>query len=104
MDISKPLKKIIELEQDEEEVEDIPMRVMYERLPDFCFCCRRIGHQYRKCAHYRSQSKDELAYGPWLRAITITEKLRQSKRNDRWDTDLGGFHTRFSTPIKTDLR
>ncbi|KAH9663933.1 CCHC-type domain-containing protein [Citrus sinensis] len=103
VDISKPLKKIIELEQEEEDAEDIPMRVMYERLPDFCFCCGRIGHQYRECAHYISQSKDELAYGPWLRAITITEKLRQSRRKDRWDTDLGGFQKRFSTPTKTDL-
>lgn len=36
IDITKPLKKLFELEQEGEE-EDIPMKVMYERLPDFCF-------------------------------------------------------------------
>ncbi|KAH9781102.1 CCHC-type domain-containing protein [Citrus sinensis] len=48
VDITKPLKKLIELEQEGEEEEDIPMRVMYGRLPDFYFYCGRIGHQYRE--------------------------------------------------------
>lgn len=98
VDITRPLKKILELEQEGQAEEDIPMQVMYERLPDFCFCCGRIGHQYRECAHYKSQSKDELAYGPWLKASTITERLKQSRGKDRWDSAHNKPHTNSPTP------
>ena len=100
VDVTKPLKKLIELEQEGEDKKDIPMRVMYERLPDFCFCCRRIGHQYRECVHYKSQSNDEMSYGPWLKALTIIEKLKQGRRKDRWDSDIRNNHLNASDPIK----
>lgn len=44
VDIAKPLKKIIFLEQDEEN--KIPIPVLYERLLDFCYCCGKLGHQF----------------------------------------------------------
>lgn len=31
---------------------DIPMPMVYERLPNFCFCYKIIGHQYKECAKY----------------------------------------------------
>ena len=94
------MKKIIELEQEEEDADDVPMRVMYERLPDFCFCCGRIGHQYRECVHYKSQSKDELAYGPWLKATTVAEKLKQGRGRDRWTAESSRFRSEEPAPTK----
>ncbi|KAK9220854.1 hypothetical protein WN944_009278 [Citrus x changshan-huyou] len=103
VDITKPLKKIIELEQEEEYADDIPMRVMYERLPDFCFCCGRIGHQYRECVYYKSQSKDELAYGPWLKANTVAEKLKQGRGRDRWTAESSRFRSEELASTKPDM-
>ncbi|KAL9440757.1 hypothetical protein AB3S75_019429 [Citrus x aurantiifolia] len=104
VDITKPLKKIIELEQEGDDEDDIPMRVMYEQLPDFCFCCGRIEHQYRECTHYKSQSKDNMAYGPWLKATSIAERLKQNRRRDRWELEASKGHTSSSTPMKDPRR
>lgn len=78
------------------------MRVMYERLPDFCFCCGCIGHQYRECAHYKFQSKDEMSYGPWLKATTINKKLKQSRGRDRWESDSWVNHPNVPVHTKRD--
>lgn len=87
VDITKPLKKIIVLkeENDEEEgnrdekemegvdesaatkdrsVVEVHMPVVYERLPNFCLCCGIIGHQYRECIKYKNKPEDKLEYGP----------------------------------------
>ena len=41
VNIIQPLKKVVYLQQDGEK---IPMLDLYEKLPDFCFCCAHIGH------------------------------------------------------------
>lgn len=71
VNITKPLKKIIVLKQEGEE--DIPMPVVYERLPDFRYSCGCIGHQFRGCKEYRDQKKEELPFGPWLKAISLAD-------------------------------
>lgn len=50
INITQPLKKVVFLQQ---EGEKIPMPVLYEKLPDFCFCCAHIGHQFKECLKYK---------------------------------------------------
>ncbi|KAH9799961.1 hypothetical protein WN943_000608 [Citrus x changshan-huyou] len=89
VDISKPLKKIIFLEPEGEE--KIPMPIRYERLPDFCFCCGTLGHQFRECIKYKDQKQEDLAFGPWMRAVTMTERANSHKAKNRWN---GGNNSR----------
>ena len=51
-DSTQPLKKIVFLQQ---EGDMIPILILYEKLPDFCFFCAHIGHQYRECLKYKGQ-------------------------------------------------
>ncbi|KAH9800887.1 CCHC-type domain-containing protein [Citrus sinensis] len=58
VDITKPLQKILEVETEDEGSISIP--ILYERLPNFCFCCGLIGHQYKECIEYKGQPKEDL--------------------------------------------
>ncbi|KAK2991912.1 hypothetical protein RJ640_014108 [Escallonia rubra] len=45
-------------------------RLQYERLPDFCFTCGRMGHTNRGCPHLPLVllANKSNPFGPWLRA------------------------------------
>ena len=51
VDVIQPLTKRLILKL--EDGEQLSMRVAYERLPEFCFCYGRIGHQYTECLSYK---------------------------------------------------
>lgn len=80
VNITQPLKKVVFLQQ---EGRKIPMPVLYEKLPDFCFYCAHIGHQFRECLKYKGQPKDELPYGVWMRAITQAERVKLNRNRER---------------------
>ncbi|KAK9229667.1 hypothetical protein WN944_022631 [Citrus x changshan-huyou] len=80
IDITQPLKKRLLLKLEDER--RISLRVAYEKLPEFCFCCGLIGHQYKECLDYGGQSKEELAYGAWMKALTRMEKAKQKINYD----------------------
>ena len=108
VDVTKPLVKILSLEPEEDErvveigdmekesceaeqgdgkKKEIFMPVLYEKLPDFCYVCGCVGHQFRECNQYKGQTRDEMAYGPWLKALTNAEKLKLNKGKERWKMD-----------------
>ncbi|KAH9735309.1 zinc knuckle protein [Citrus sinensis] len=80
IDITQPLKERLLLKLEDER--RISLRVAYEKLPEFCFCCGLIGHQYKKCLDYGGQPKEELVYGAWMKALTRMEKAKQKINHD----------------------
>ncbi|KAH9685370.1 CCHC-type domain-containing protein [Citrus sinensis] len=84
VNITQPLKKVVYLQQ---EGEKIQMPVLYEKLPDFCFCCAHIGHQFKECLNYKGQPKEELPYDAWMRALSQAErvKLNRSRERRNWE-------------------
>lgn len=76
VNITKPLKKVVYLQS---EGDKIPLPVLYEKLPDFCFCCAHIGHQFRECVNYEGQPKEELRYGTWMRALSHSEREKLTR-------------------------
>ncbi|KAH9754526.1 hypothetical protein KPL71_015466 [Citrus sinensis] len=92
VDIMQPLKKILFIEV--EGKKKIPMAMVYERLPDFCFCCGILGHQFRECLKYQGQPKENLPYGSWLRAKTAAEIAKFYKNKEKWSNE----HQKPSSP------
>ena len=82
INITQSLKKILFLKQEGET--DIPMPVVYERLPDFYFCCGTIGHQYKECTQYQGQPKEEFLCGIWMKAIMIGGRSKKYRSKKRW--------------------
>lgn len=81
IDITKRLKKIIKIQQ--EDGRETPIGVIYEKLPDYYFCCGFIRHQYKECAQYRGQPKEEMAYGAWLKATPLTDWMRFQRNKEK---------------------
>ncbi len=76
--IKQPLKKVLMLEL--EDGEKIPIPILYEKLPEFCFCCGLIRHQYRVCLNYNGLAKEQLVFRAWMKVLTRVERTRQNKK------------------------
>ncbi|KAL0392806.1 UNVERIFIED_CONTAM: hypothetical protein Sradi_2503400 [Sesamum radiatum] len=74
IDVSKPLRRIMKLRTvlGEESL----ISFTYERLPNFCYWCGRMGHILKFCdSQYEegfNETQEQLLFGPWLRATTPT--------------------------------
>lgn len=76
LDLTKPLKRGSKLHF---QGKDIWVDYKYERLPNFCFVCGRIGHQMRDCEDIEDHDQEgfseveekDQAFGSWLRASPL---------------------------------
>lgn len=69
--LSRPLDKCVKIETDGVG-EDILIILLYERLPDFCFACGRIGHVAKFCEDEEAD-KSALAFGTSMKAGKVLE-------------------------------
>ncbi|KAK3218462.1 hypothetical protein Dsin_012432 [Dipteronia sinensis] len=78
IDITKPLKRWLRLKLGKSD-KIVVAGLKYERLPDFCYACGRLGHVIKECTYEeaRKGATDGSAtkYGQWLKAPG-TERLR----------------------------
>ena len=59
------------------------MPILYEKLPDFYFCCVHISHQYRECLIYKGQKKEDLPYSGWMQTVTQADRIKQKRSREK---------------------
>ena len=70
LDTSKPLRRGARIRLGSKG-DVVWVDVRYERLPDFCFGCGKIGHGFRECSDPATTTmvmSNSLPYGAWMRA------------------------------------
>lgn len=63
----------------------VELQVLYERLPDFCFCCGIFGHQFKECETYKGQPKEKLPYGTYMKVLSKAEKTKVNRGKKIWN-------------------
>ncbi|KAL4341100.1 hypothetical protein GQ457_08G009800 [Hibiscus cannabinus] len=66
MRVDDPLKTGFKLKRGEND--HIMVSFKYERMPEFCYSCGRMGHPAKECGYKDLNQKKGNLYGPWLRA------------------------------------
>ncbi|XP_038716189.1 uncharacterized protein At4g02000-like [Tripterygium wilfordii] len=67
IDITKPLKRVV-MVTGEEGGAAIRVGVQYERLPNFCYMCGKLGHVDHDCEVGETDFPEPKPYGDWLRS------------------------------------
>ncbi|KAH6773159.1 hypothetical protein C2S51_011563 [Perilla frutescens var. frutescens] len=92
--IAKPLQRCVRVAEISSGESRIVL-LLYERLPDFCHACGRVGHVFRHYGEERAD-KEKLGFGNWLRASKVMDVRRPrglgvSKIGGRDHSEAEGF-------------
>ncbi|GER41574.1 cellular nucleic acid-binding protein [Striga asiatica] len=101
--LSNPLKKCVSVRV-ENQADEVIILLVYERLPDFCYLCGRIGHVLKECEATEGNSEN-LPFGSWLKASThITgKKNREEGRASPRSSPVGSSSSIRSTGKSGEL-
>ncbi|KAH7848241.1 hypothetical protein Vadar_007118 [Vaccinium darrowii] len=67
MDVSQPLPKGFWLRGRTDSSRDRWITFKYEKLPDYCYACGRLGHDNRGCRFVTKEEGERSGYGPKLK-------------------------------------
>ncbi|CAL9013385.1 unnamed protein product, partial [Prunus brigantina] len=94
VDVSKPLRRGKKMLLPSGN--NVFVEFRYERLPEFCFCCGRMGHVFKVCSFVDQVSKqaDDKPYGIWLKATKEFHPIRAGNPKRSGGSGLGSKNTR----------
>lgn len=81
--IEKPLQRCVNITI-EGSHECALVLLVYEKLPEFCYACGRVGHVLSYCMD-KEANKEKLLYGSWLKANKVQDVKRTKRQNESKD-------------------
>lgn len=81
--LNKPLQRCVNIKVDDEKAPQLVL-LRYERLPDFCHACGRVGHVLRHCDD-EEVDKEVLGYGNSMKATRVAD-IRRPRESGRTST------------------
>ncbi|TXG57216.1 hypothetical protein EZV62_018529 [Acer yangbiense] len=85
VDVSRPLKRWLRLKLDNSD-DIVVVNLKYERLPEFCYVCGKIGHGLRDCpdddARTSALEGTTSKFGSWLRAVALNRSKPRSRHTE----------------------
>lgn len=78
LDITKPLRRIQQIRSKEGQV--VVIDIKYERLPNFCYACGKLGHIERDCLLLVEEDNGgDKQWGSWLRASPRRGRIKMAE-------------------------